>query len=134
MVAIKIKSGRAFDIYALEVNGRRELLEFLVELKAHAGQDFVRLTRLFDRTAENGRIMRNEQMFKRLTVDIHEFKTFGGVRVLCFFDDRSIIVLTNGFKKKKKYDDEITRAENLRLAYLAAKRSRTLTYLQEPII
>lgn len=130
MVAIKINRGKVFDIYTLEQNGRCELLDFLIALKASSWQDFARITKLFDYMAENGRI-RNEQKFKRLTPDIQEFKTFGGVRVLCFFDGRSIVVLTNGFKKKKKYADEITRAENMRLSYLNAKREGCLTYREE---
>jgi hypothetical protein len=130
VVAIKIKAGKVCDIYALEQNGRCELMDFLIALEASSVQDFARITRLLDYTAKNGRI-RNEQMFKRLTPDIQEFKTFGGVRVLCFFDGRCMVILTNGFKKKKKYDDEITRAENIRVNYLNAKREGCLTYREE---
>jgi hypothetical protein len=130
VVAIKITPGKAFDIYALEQNGRRELLDFLIELKGSSKKDFDRLTSLFDRTADIGRI-RNEYMFKRLTSDIYEFKTFTGVRVLCFFDGRNIVILTNGFRKKKKYDDEIGRAAHLRANYLNAKINGCLTYREE---
>jgi Phage derived protein Gp49-like (DUF891) len=130
VVAVKISEGRVFDIYALEHKGRRELLNFLVELRMSSRQEFTKLVRYFDWTKDTG-IIKNEYIFKRLTVDIYEFKTRGGVRVLCFFDERSMVILTNGFKKKKKYDDEITKAENLRRAYFDAKLNNELKYIEE---
>lgn len=114
-----------FDLYALEHNGRKDLLDFLIDLKASSVQQFRKLTKLLDRTVDFG-LIKNEEMFKRLTVDIYEFKTHGGVRVLCFIDGRSIIVLTNGFKKRKKYDDELVKANNLRVTYLSEKMNNTL--------
>jgi hypothetical protein len=133
VVAIKIIPGREFDLYALEHNGRRELLDFLVELRASANAEFLKLLRAFDRTAACG-LMKNEQRFKRLTPDIYEFKTFGGVRVLCFREGRSIIILTNGFKKKKKYDDEIVKAKHLRSAFLTAKTDGCLSFTVESLL
>ncbi len=130
MTAIKIKSGKVVDIYALEQNGRREMSDFLIALKESSWKDFARITVLFDRTADFGRI-KNEYMFKRLTPDIYEFKTPGGVRILCFFDGECMVILTNGFKKRNKYDPEITRAINFRVNYLTAKREGSLTYMEE---
>jgi len=130
VVAIKVKSGNAIAVYALEQNGRRELWDFLFDLKASSCKDFARLVSLFDRTAEYGRI-KNEQMFKYLANDIYEFKTFGGFRVLCFFDGGRMIVLTNGFKKRKDYSAEIQKAVNLRVNYLNAKSNGCLTYRED---
>lgn len=131
LVAVKIKHGRIYDIYAIEDGGKCELLDFVELLSESAQAEYGKLIRLFDWTADSG-VIKNEQKFKRLTEQIWEFKTFGGVRVLCFFDDRRIIVLTNGFKKKKKYDDEIRKAENLMLRYQSNKRNESLTYREEP--
>jgi len=122
--------GKVFDIFALEHNGRRELLDFLVDLQMSSRREFVKLTRYLDWTKDSG-LLKNEYIFKRLTIDIYEFKTHGGIRILCFVDGRSIVVLTNGFKKKKKYDDEISKAANLRLAYLSAKQNDQLMYMEE---
>lgn len=130
MVAIKIKSGPFCEIYAIEQNGKCPLFDFLLALRGSARRDFDRLVRLLDWMTDVGRII-NEEKFKRLTPDIHEFKTHGGVRVLCFFDGRCMIILTNGFKKKKRYVDEITKAENLRLTYLSAKNNNCLSYREE---
>jgi hypothetical protein len=128
LVAIRICGGNACEIYALEQNGKSELLEFLAGIPE---KERIPLMRALDWTAEQG-LLRNERRFKRLTDEISEFKTHGGIRVLCFMDGRRIVVLTNGFTKKKKYDSEIRRAENLRLAYLAAKQNECLTYREEP--
>lgn len=86
---------------------------------------------LLARTADHGPMFGQFERFKRLRDDIYEFKTYGGVRVLCFLDGRSIVVLTNGFKKKKEYADDITRAVHLRAAYINAKNNDSLTYRDE---
>jgi Phage derived protein Gp49-like (DUF891) len=132
VVAIKIKLGRIFDFYALEHNGRCEILDFMIDIRSSAGAEFAKLIRSLDWTTDNG-LMRAEERFKRLSPNVYEFKTRGGVRILCFLDGRSIIVLTNGFRKKKKYDDEIRRAENLRSAYLEAKMNNAIGYREELI-
>jgi hypothetical protein len=130
IVAIKVKTGAVFDLYALELSGRCELLQFLSEICGSAPAEFGKLIRLFDWTTQYG-TLNNKEKFKRLNADVQEFKTNGGVRVLCFRDGRSIIVLTNGFKKKKDYADEIARAEQLRVLYLNAKANDSLTYREE---
>jgi len=131
VAAIKIRAGKECDLYALQQNNRTELLDFLVELRRSAVREYAKIMTLFTRTADFGPLFGVHERFKRLQNDIFEFKTHGGVRILCFFDGRSIIVLTNGFKKKKEYADEITRAMNLRMAYLNAKSSDCLTYREE---
>lgn len=133
MVAINIISGRACNIYALEQNERNDLLAFLLELKRSAGKEYAKLLRALTWTAENGPMYRVPERFKRLNENIFEFKTHGGVRVLCFFDGLSLIILTNGFKKKKEYADDICRAENIRMAYLNAKMSDCLSIRKEPL-
>lgn len=85
LVAVKIASGQAHDLYALEENGVSPLLGFLNEIRKSDPSELAKLTRLFDWTAANGRLS-NRQKFKLLVDKIWEFKTFGGVRVLCFFD------------------------------------------------
>ena len=125
MTAIKVKSGDEYDIYTIEDGGRCEMLEFIDSLRASNQAEFAKLTALFDVTAENGKI-NNPQKFKYLTDGIYEFKTYGGVRALCFFDGQCIVVLTHGFMKKKKYDSEIKRAANLKYKYTVAKAQGTL--------
>ena len=132
LVAIKIKSGKMFDFYAIEQNSQCGLLDFLTEISRSNPVEFNKLIKDIDRTADNG-LIRNTEKFKTLDNGIHEFKTYGGIRVLCFFDGRRIIVLTNGFMKRKKYEPEITRAINLRAKYIESKNSNSLAYKEEII-
>ena len=130
LVAIKIKCGQAHDIYALEENGDCEMLEFLNELQRSDFPEFAKLIRLFDWTADSGQV-RNPQKFKPLRDKIWEFKTFGGIRVLCFFDVDKLVILTNGFKKKKDYTEEIDKAVRMRARYLTEKHNDCLTFKME---
>ncbi len=130
MTNIKVKSGDEYDIYAIEDGGRCEMLDFLCSLRTSNSAEFGKLTALFDVIAENGKI-NNPQKFKYLTDGIYEFKTYGGVRVLCFFDGHCIVVLTHGFMKKKKYDSEIKRAVNMKYKYTIAKAQGTLFYRKD---
>src|SRR5215204_6439307 len=83
VVAIRIKPGKAYNIYALEQNERIELLDFLIEIRECASKEYKRLIRYLFWTAEQG-LLTNPEMFKRLNEHIYEFKTHGGIRVLCF--------------------------------------------------
>jgi hypothetical protein len=130
LVAVKIKPGRAHDIYVLEDGGACQVRDFFDEIEMTARAEFQKLVRLIDRISEHGTI-RNEQKFKLLQDKIWEFKTPGGVRLLCFFDSGRLVILTNGFKKKKDYAAEISRAVVLRGRYLAAKSSECLTFREE---
>jgi|ERR1039458_2311802 transketolase C-terminal domain/subunit len=130
MVLLKVKPGVSYEIYALEDGGRCEVLDFLSILAVANQREFEKLIKDFDRTADTG-LIRNPEKFKLLVDGIYEFKTYGGVRILCFLDGRHIVVLTNGFMKKKKYDSEIQRAINLRVKYMNAKANYSLTYREE---
>jgi phage-related protein len=132
VLARKVKAGNEYDIYAIEDGGRCEILDFLSSLEASNRVEFSKLIALFDMTADMGRIT-NPHKFKLLDDGIYEFKTHGGVRVLCFFDGRCIVVLTHGFMKKKKIDSEIKRAVNLKYKYVVAKAQNTLFYKNEDL-
>ena len=132
MVAVKVNTGNRYDFYALEQSGKCEIIDFLRELERVNKREFEKLVRDFDWTSKNG-LIKNPEKFKPLGDNIYEFKTHGGVRVLCFLDGRCIVVLTNGFMKKKKYDSEIQRAINLKVKYLTAKSLGFLTYREESI-
>jgi len=121
-----------FDFYAIEQNNQCSLRDFLVEISRSNPVEFNKLIKDFDRTSDNG-LIRNPEKFKALSDGINEFKTHGGIRVLCFIDGMRIIVLTNGFMKRKKYEPEITRAINLRAKYIESKLNNSLAYKEEII-
>lgn len=58
--------------------------------------------------------------------EIRVITTFKGIRILCFFDEEDLVVLTNCFLKKtqKTPKREIKRAERLKREYLTDKYER----------
>jgi phage-related protein len=68
------------------------------------------------------------KFFKKLdgTIDIYEVRIITSqksIRILCFQEDRNLIILTNGFIKKtqKTPKKEIKLAEKLKIEYLKQK-------------
>jgi hypothetical protein len=131
LVAIKIKSGNAFSIYALEEDGKCELLEFLSGISEKMRN---KLVRYFDRTKDHG-LMGNEEILKNIGDKFLEFRTRDGVRVFCFFDAGKMLICTGGYiKKRDKLDPvEIKRAKILRAKYEFAKSSNTLQIIDGEI-
>ena len=128
LVAVKIASGAAFAIYALEENGSCPLTEFLEQIDQ---VDADRILRCFDWTKQRG-LMRNDERSKKLENGMFYFRTRGGVRVF-YFSDAKILVCTNGYiKKKDKLDPrEIKRAELWRTKYFNSKASKILIFREE---
>lgn len=93
----------------------------------------VKLGALLTETANEGP-PNNEQKFKDLpgTSGLCEFKTSGGLRLLCFWDDGSLIICTHGYLKgsQKAPKREIARAERLKRDYIEAKKKGTLEHGQ----
>jgi len=58
--------------------------------------------------------------------EVRVITTFKSIRILCFFDDGQLIVLTNGFVKKteKTPKSEINKAEKLKNEYFKEKHRR----------
>lgn len=92
-----------------------------------------KLAALLTETANHGPPS-NDKKFKDLpgTDEIYEFKTSGGLRLLCFWDDGGLIICTHGYLKggQKAPKSEIKRAENLKKEYATAKKNRTLHHAQ----
>jgi hypothetical protein len=126
VIALKIKPGNCFDIFALEIDGSCEVLDFLNLMGAEAHPSLVKLVKDIDRTADVG-LMRNRQRFRVFEAEIYEFRTFEEVRLLCFLGGRGILVLTNGFTKQQA-NVGIDRAAELKRRYFDAKRNGYLTY------
>ena len=55
--------------------------------------------------------------------EIRVITTFKNIRILCFFDDEDMVVLTHGFIKKtqKTPRKEIKKAEKIKIEYLENK-------------
>ena len=131
LVAVKIKSGRAFTIYALEDTSGCPLLDFLDEI-GEVGK--AKITRDLDFMKEHG-LFRNKEKSKRLENGISYLRTRQGTRVFYFTDKGQLIFFANGYvKKKDKLDPaEMKKAEIWRLKYEAARDAQTLKYRDQII-
>lgn len=108
-------AGKLYDIHAITINDRCPVKEFLDNL---GPSDQKKIIALLQRTADSG-LPKNEEKFKRLKgEDIFEFKSFQ-VRIFFFLEKEKLIILTNGFIKKKVRTplSEIERAKDLRKEY-----------------
>src|SRR6266487_334918 len=123
LVALRIKFGSAFSVYALEENRSCPFIDFLESNEIEAA----RVQGYLDRIKEHGLITNPEQS-KKLENGISYFRTRGGARVFYFTDIDRVLVCANGYiKKKDKLDpSEIRRAEIWRRKYFNAKQSNTL--------
>ncbi len=124
--AIKVKSGKVFDIYVLEENGRCELLVFFKSLDSGA---WAKLNRRLDWTKDTG-LLKNTEYSKYLDWGIHYFRTRDGVRVFYFMDGEKMVICTNGYMKKKDKLDpqEIDRARIWKRKYESEKSANTLEF------
>jgi mRNA-degrading endonuclease RelE of RelBE toxin-antitoxin system len=87
---------------------------------------------LLSDTAENGP-RHGDGKFKKLsgTDELYEFKS-NDLRLLCFWDDGSLIICTHGFIKRtqKAPKSEIERGEKMKREYFDAKANGTLIHAQ----
>jgi hypothetical protein len=129
LVAVKVKSGNAFSIYALEENGKSDLLEFLSHLKHSHSDEMAKIERYFNRTKDLG-LIRNRELFKPIGNGFYEFRTWKGVRVFCFLDAGKMVICTGGYIKKtnKLAPQELARAEIWRQKYAVAKSENSLKF------
>jgi hypothetical protein len=104
-------------------------LAFFQEQAQSRGSEMTKLAALLTETAQHGP-PQDETKFKHLegTSGLYEFKTGGGLRLLCFWDAGSLILCTHGYVKgrQKAAPSEIRRAARLKGAYFEAKRKGQL--------
>jgi phage-related protein len=108
-------------------------LAFFEEQAQYRADEVLKLAALLTETAASGP-PKNESKFRDLpgTEDLFEFKTSGGLRVFCFWDDGSLIICTHGYLKsgQKAPKRETNRAERMRRDYFLAKQNGTLDHAQ----
>ena len=141
IVTKQLREGRHYVYQVLAVGERTSAgnrvcptLEFYqIQRRSHPRQN-ERRTALHDTMARRGNLG-NETRFKHLTDSdgIFEFKTVGGLRLFCFFDETRLILCTHGTLKKgrKTPPGEIAAAEQWKRRYFAAKASHQLCHEPE---
>lgn len=137
MKTLIIRSGERLTIRAIagaaDENGRDRCatLAFFQEHARLRPKEFDKLSALLQRVANNGP-PNDTNKFKELPGEdgLCEFKTPGGLRLLCFWDEGSLIVTTHGYLKDKQKAPkrELETAQNLRKRYLAAKETGDLNH------
>lgn len=109
--------------------------DFLIEQKRRDPKELARLTAQLDKTAESGP-PKDKTKFRHLegSEGIYEFKSPGGLRLFCFWDEKSLIICTHGFHKKSQKTPKgvIETAERWRKAYFEAKVQHTLIHEKRP--
>ena len=111
MDIIQLDSGKAFDLYALLINDKCQVKEYISNLdKINQKQIFVLFTHILEKGPPS-----NIQKFIYIGDGIYELKTWRGVRILSFYGDPKLpksLILTHGFPKpkKKKLDNEKAKA------------------------
>jgi phage-related protein len=139
MKTLVIRQGARLTIRAVataaDAGGRdrcRTLSYFQEQARLRPGE-MEKLAVLLTETAESGP-PKNENKFKDLegTDGLYEFKTSGGLRVFCFWDEGSLIVCTHGYLKgaQKAPKREVQQAEKLKRDYFHAKQRGELTHGQ----
>lgn len=116
--------------------GKRDkcpILAFFEEQSKQHPEDFQELLALLTFTAREGP-PHHETKFKHLTGTdgLFEFKTGGGLRLFCFWDEGDLIICTHGTVKKtnKASPAEIQRAETMKTDYKTAKKKGELHHVQ----
>ena len=113
-------AGRRFRIeYAVLADGSMPASEFLEQQETRWR---AKMLYLFQRLGDIGEI-KNREQFKKVGGDFWEFKAFQ-VRVLSYFRQGGIVVLTHGIIKKQDIFSraELQKAESIRAEYTKSLR------------
>lgn len=123
-----IRKGPAFEIRGWVSGGECQVLDFLEELSADPKSDFDRLDYLLTRTAEVG-VIKNPQQIRPLGDGFFEFKGTRTSRIVFFYDNKQIIICSQGFSgkrgsEKRDVQQQLGKASKIREAYLKEKGER----------
>ena len=101
MDIIQLDSGKVFDLYALLINDKCQVKEYISNLdEINQKQIFALFTHILEKGPPS-----NIQKFNYIGDGIYELKTWRGVRILSFYGDLNLprsLILTHGFPKPKK--------------------------------
>jgi hypothetical protein len=139
MKTLLIRRGERLAIRAIagaaDESGRDRCatLAFFQEHAQLRPKEFEKLSALLTRVADEGP-PNDTDKFKELKGEdgLCEFKTSGGLRLLCFWDEGNLIVTTHGYLKDKQKAPkrELQAAQNKRRDYFAAKTNGELNHAE----
>ena len=110
----ELESGRSARVCALAIDGRCQVIDFLLGLPERAQQ---RIVATMAAVADDGWRFRNRTRFKHLRNDIYEIKDISSnVRLFCFMHGGRLVVCTHGESKPsstKAYNRAIKKVQRL---------------------
>jgi len=115
MILKTLTKGKLYTLYALDLNERCFVVEFLSDLDKQSEKQ---IFALFKHIGASGPPV-NEEKFKHLEGKIYELKTRTGALILSFFGRGQSLVLTHGFFKpsQRKLKIEISKAAEWEKVY-----------------
>jgi phage-related protein len=138
MKTLVIRTGERLTIRAVATQadgggGRDpcETLAFFQEQSRANPNEMDKLGALLTQTCDHGPPHDNTKFRKLAGTDgLYEFKTHGGLRLLCFWDEGGLIVCSHGYVKhgQKAPKGEIKRAERTKRDYIQAKQLGILNH------
>jgi phage-related protein len=125
MDIVELASGSECELYALTVQGKSQVEDYISSLQ---DRDKKKVVALLHHICQKGPPT-NEEKFRSLGDDIWELKTSSGIRILGFFLNpllRKRLVLTHGFPKphKKVLQREKKKAMNWRKEFFERKEKQ----------
>ena len=105
-----LRSGEALNLYALVVNGKCLIRDFINSLENRPKKQVVKLLE----QRANRLDLFDDQKFRYIGDDIFELKTRSGVRILCFWSGQRTLILTHGFSKPTKKVLQIEKAKAIK--------------------
>ncbi len=131
IVAYEINRGARFRLIAIgrQEHGKIHLpyFEFQQEALRRAAKEWPKLLRILDYVVEAG-APKSAEKSKQLREGIFEFRTKGGLRLLWFYDEGSVVICVNGYIKQgqKIPSQQIDQAIQWKNRYFEAKQTRKL--------
>jgi len=131
IVAYEINRGARFRLIAIgrQEHGKIHLpyFEFQQEALRRAAKEWPKLLRILDYVVETG-APKSAEKSKQLREGIFEFRTKGGLQLLWFYDEGSVVICVNGYIKQgqKIPSQQIDQAIQWKNRYFEAKQTRKL--------
>lgn len=122
---------RVLGVSTTKDKGGSDLAKFLKGLKESEIAGFMKLFALY---CENGKEGLTSKMFHSCDVNrnLYQFRK-GNYRITCFIEEGNIVICSHGFLKSGNETprQEQDKTDNLRSAYLAAKKSGRCQYIED---
>lgn len=111
MGLMKLKSGKNLTLCAFcESNHAPEWVEFIRKLERQNPHEADKIFQFFDLLCDSPNLIyKNPEKYAKYSDDIYCLKPSKSVRLMCFHDGRTLVIITHGVIKKTKSDKRYQR-------------------------